>query len=944
MKIKSVLFVCAAFAFATAWAGEGFAERVLYSKAGATATHLVWPFGGEQPVVALDFGAKTVGGYAIIRVKSFTPQGRNAEGDIVGYPVLRLSYATHPDGLSKTGCFTRRDCAHYLGPFFDNPVLPANVNRFETYTITHTGTYVAPLVQGQERYVRLQLETPGTSVELEPLEIRNVGVHATDPVVGSFRCSDERINRVWDMGVWTCNLASIPNNDAWRVVAGQLLPRKLERGTCAGLCETASLAGDGAWSMDFSLSENPHHDSAVGLMFRAADKENGLVAIVSQPAYVQLVRVQDGKKTTLAKMVLDGRVVDGAPHRLTAGVKGDLVRVEFDGTRILEQKVSDLSGERFGIYVEKEWWPAVTAYEVRDAKGKRTFFSDFSSADGEGRLAGWDYTRSFRFIADGAKRDRLVWIGDIWWGDRSCYCGYDSTWPYLRESLKLLAYYQTPEGYVWAAPFSEKGPRPASGEFGHFPSDEFCAWYVPIAKDYYLYTADEKTVRETVYPAVCGCLRYLDSLKRPDGLLKQRIETSSNIGSMPPKDPTIRLWTHLVFWRAYVDGAWLATRLGDADHAAQWTARAASLRTAIRTNFRNPKTGVYRRSLDHEGSFLWANSMVLASGFAPSDEALQLVTSLSRTGGSKSHVCAIRGAFEYGYDETAYAMIENGTWVQLSDPTWEGAHCNTECGFLTRKNWWDESHPDTAISGDLTAYVLGVMPVEPGYARFRFAPHVVSRLSYAEGRVPTPHGEIAARWERQGDRVEMSLTVPQGTVATFATRLSRAVTVDGTAYAGGDIGPGRHTIRVSDVTEKSFADASLCAMSATERDNWRTLPRMVFVNDANPDAVFENKVDLGSTFDVHTAELTAGSVNYFPSEIVIDVSTDDKTYVQAAELSQVKHPGEGKKLEIDLRTVGNELRARYLRFRFRHPPARANTSNDVWYNVNLPAARIKVGK
>ena len=176
--------------------GDGLPQKVLYAKGGATPTRLDWTFGGEQPVVALDYGGRTVGGYAVIKVKSFRPQGRDTDGNAIGYPVLRLSYATHPDGLTATGDFTRRNCIHYLGPYFDNPVLPANVNRHETYTVTRTGTYVAPLVQGQERYVRVQLETPGTAVELEPVEIRNVGVHATEPPRGAFRCSDERLNRV----------------------------------------------------------------------------------------------------------------------------------------------------------------------------------------------------------------------------------------------------------------------------------------------------------------------------------------------------------------------------------------------------------------------------------------------------------------------------------------------------------------------------------------------------------------------------------------------------------------------------------------------------------------------------------------------------------------------------------------------------------------------------
>ena len=940
-----VLGLTLAFSLSATAAAPGFPQGVLYAKGGATPTKLEWSFGGEQPIVALDYGPDTVGGYAVIKVKSYRAQGRNADGQEVGFPVLRLSYATHPDGLSATGCFTRRGCAHYLGPYFDNPVLPANVNRHETYTITHAGTYVAPLVQGQERYVRVQLETPGTAVEMEPVEIRNVGVHSEEPIKGAFRCSDERMNRVWEMCVKTCNLASIPNNDAWRIVEGRLLPRKLERGTAAGLSETGALDGDGSWSIDFALSANPHHDSAVGLLFRAADKENGLVAVVSQPAYVQLLRLQDGRKTVLAKMVLDEKLVDGVRHRLTADVKGGRVAIAVDGVKILDEPVDGFAGGRFGVYVEKEWWPEIDAYEVVDAKGRTVFRDDFTRTDREGRVFGWDCTRSFKFIADGAKRDRLVWIGDIWWGDRTCYCGYGPEWPYLRESLKLLAYYQTPEGYVWAAPFSERGPRPKAGEFGHFPSDEFCAWYVPIVRTYYLYTGDRKTVAETFYPAVRGCLGYLDTLARPDGLCDQPMRSSSNVASMDPKDPTIRLWTHLVFWRAYVDGAWLAGRFGDAADAARWEARAKSLEAAIRTNFRDAKTGRYLRRLGDKSPWGGAwGGMPLACGFATREESLGLATIMPLDGGSKAHLGNIRGAFDYGFDEKAFAMLENGTWPKLADPKWEGAHCCTECGFLTRSNWWDESHPDTAVSGDMTAYVLGVRPVEPGYAAFRFEPHVVSKLTFAEGVVPTPHGDIRARWERKGERVVATLSVPAGTTATFGTRLSKTVTLDGAAYAGGAIGPGEHEIVVAGVTADAFRDPSLWATPVAGGETWHALPSVESIPDGNPEAVFEVNADLGSALDVRAAELTAGAEANFPAEIRIDVSVDGKTFAKAAELTGARYPGWGKKIVLDLRTVGSDLAGRYVRFRFRHPPARKNGSGDVWYRVGLPGLRLKVGK
>jgi hypothetical protein len=45
---------------------------------------------------------------------------------------------------------------------------------------------------------------------------------------------------------------------------------------------------------------------------------------------------------------------------------------------------------------------------------------------------------------------------------------------------------------------------------------------------------------------------------------------------------------------------------------------------------------------------------------------------------------------------------------------------------------------------DLVAYVLGITPEEPGYARVRVAPRL-GRLREAAGAVPTPHGLVEVR-------------------------------------------------------------------------------------------------------------------------------------------------------------------------------------------------------
>ena len=893
---------------------------VLYTKGGATPTRLSWMVGGEQPVVALDYGGETVGGFAIVKVKSFSG---------IVPPVLRLSYATHPDGLSETGCFTRRGCIHYLGDTFDNPVLPANVNRFETYTITRTGTYVAPLIQGQLRYVRVQLDTPGTTVELEPLEIRNVGSHSVEPIVGSFACSDERVNRTWTMSVRTTRLATIPNSDGWRVVDGKLLPRWIERGSPAGLCETARQGGDGAWTVGFSLAANPHHDSALGLMFRAADVDNGLVAVISQPAVCRLYRRQNGVNALLAQMVLDRRIVDGEPCELTARVEKGLVSASFNGERIVSAALpADLSGDRFGLYVEKEWWPVVTSYAVADAEGARVFGEDFSQADAEGRLPGWDYAKTFPFIADGAKRDRLVWSGDLWWTSRNAFYGLPPHSPYFRDSLDLLAHYQTPEGFIWPAPFATRGKRPGPREFGYFPSDEFSAWFAALVREYHLFTGDEKGLRR-LYPAVKANLGYFDRLRDDKGLVDQPLETSANCSCLKASDPHIRSYTQLVIWKAYHDGARLAEQVGDEDSACSWRARADELAAAIRRYLWNAEMGKFRFSLDRERGWAGANGIALAFGFATPDEALSLAAKLPLNGTDKFHLAGLRGRFAYGFNESAFAMLEGGTWFALSDPSWAGAQCCTECGFLTKNGFWDESHPDTAAAGVITEFLLGVAPVEPGYRVFRFDPHFVSRLTFAHGEVPTPKGTVRASWKRDGTKVSCRLEVPEGTTADVP-RLGRR------------LDSGTHDFSFGLDGKTAFADVSLCAAVSSEGDEkWLTAPPPASTWDTDPEHEFRQTIDLGSVVDVGALEITAGNRSFFPSKLRVEVSQDGVSYETCREFPELSWPGEDANFTVEMKGVGGSTLARYVRLVMRHPEGRADAALGRCYEAKFRQVRVR---
>ncbi|MGN0846010.1 MAG: alpha-L-rhamnosidase C-terminal domain-containing protein [Kiritimatiellia bacterium] len=683
----------------------------LFAKGDGKVCTLTWDGAGERPVLALDFGAKSVGGYAVFEVT-----GRDA----ARAPVLRLAYANHPDGLGEKGCFWRETSARYLGPTFDIPVLPGNINRHELYSIGRTGTFVAPLIQGQERYVRVQLDTPG-SVTLDSLEIENAEVFSAEPRAGSFACSDARATRLWDISVWTCQLASFPNHDAWKKVAGRILPRKLEQAAGDVWCRRAA-AADGEFAITYEFDANPH--------FPAGTFE----------------------------VLVDGR----------------RVKVTQDATNAVRTvSVPVKKGARIGLAVPKESWPVILSMKVagRDLMD----------------LADWEFARTLPYTADGAKRDRLIWSGDLWWAERNMFYGFGPKSIYMPGSVKMLAFNRTPAGYVHASPYAERSVRPPDGDYGPFGSDEFAAWFILVAWDHLLYTADVETLRG-VWPDVVALMGYLNAHRRADGIFEQRRETSKHAAGLVFGGTSLhhRSFMNILLWKTLRDAASIARALGHAAEAAAWEADADRFAPVVRKAFWVEEKGHFALSAEERRMGFEANALALAVKFATPGEAARIMPQLVRTSHGKFQALAARGKFEYGDAAGGLKAIEDHNWYKLLDPAWKGAQTVTECMGLNRSGWGDESHPDTAIAGIFSAYVLGVVPTEPGFRRFAVRPQPAG-LTWAEGVVPTPHGEIRLRWDRDGAGLAVSLGVPAGTTADFAFGATART-----------FGPGEHTFKANE--------------------------------------------------------------------------------------------------------------------------------------------------
>lgn len=533
----------------------------------------------------VDFGPDATAGYAAFSVRSVAGAPTGA--------VVRVAYANHPDRMTERGDFWHETRADYLGKDVLLPIAPSSTDRFELYPVKSPGEVRSKVQQGLVRYARISVDTPGAQVEIDGFRLENRATYSEEPVVGSFSCSDARLDALWKASVRTCQLSAIPKR---------------------------------------------------------------------------------GDETLCA------------------------------------------------------------------------------------------------YLSDGAKRDRLVWSGDLWWADINMYAAYASGSPYMPGSLKMLALAQTPEGYVQACPYPETKTSPAAGEYGPFASDEFAAWFVPVLRNYALYTGDTELTRK-LYPTMVKLVDYLAAHTK-DGVFIQRRETCKNAGALRFGASSLhrRAYMQILLWKTLVDAADVAAWLDEPAFAARCRAEAAKIAEVTRREFKDRDGASFVFSLEDRSYSADANALALAVGFVSAADAAAIAPRIPRNWHGKFQALAARGRFAYGFGDLALKSLEEHGFFTIVDPGWKGCRTTYECMDVKMPGWGDEAHPDTAVAGLLTAYVLGVRPLTPGYGTFVFEPAAPAGVTWAKGVVPTPKGPIVAEWRRENGKIKRTLSAPAGLTEASLTR------------------------------------------------------------------------------------------------------------------------------------------------------------------------------
>ncbi len=240
--------------------------------------------------------------------------------------------------------------------------------------------------------------------------------------------------------------------------------------------------------------------------------------------------------------------------------------------------------------------------------------------------------------------------------------------------------------------------------------------------------------------------------------------------------------TDLFIIKGVREAVFLLRSLGDTANADKYTAWADTLTGAARTHLADANTGTYSDRVQ-------GNAMAVYSGVATPEQQAKIYQSVLQAGTpawqppvagdlSGAEVISpyyghyvLRAYSQMGQPQAGIDLIRRywgdmltrtGTtgWEQF-DPSFS-RDMNQD---IARMSYLSLSHGwATGPTSFLTECILGVTPTEGGFKTVTIEPQL-GDLTWAEGTVPTPHGDIHLRAEKDATALTCTLTLPSSITA-----------------------------------------------------------------------------------------------------------------------------------------------------------------------------------
>lgn len=231
----------------------------------------------------------------------------------------------------------------------------------------------------------------------------------------------------------------------------------------------------------------------------------------------------------------------------------------------------------------------------------------------------------------------------------------------------------------------------------------------------------------------------------------------------------------------------LAKRMGQTARAKQWNKLADDLIAAINKHLWSEKKQAYYDCIHKDGK--------PSTVFSQQTQTAAYISGVAS--GKRGQRCrsivekAPRGFVPAGSPFFMFfvleGMVREGRFQELVDTIRSYWSRQIAAGATT---YWEMYYPgpgrktrshchgwSAAPTFFLSQHVLGVQPLEPGYAKVLVSPQPAG-LTWAHGRVPTPQGTVEISWTREKSAFTLNLTLPAKMPVRLELPVSGKVTVE----------------------------------------------------------------------------------------------------------------------------------------------------------------------
>ena len=229
----------------------------------------------------------------------------------------------------------------------------------------------------------------------------------------------------------------------------------------------------------------------------------------------------------------------------------------------------------------------------------------------------------------------------------------------------------------------------------------------------------------------------------------------------------------------------MAAVLGKDSEARAFETKASTFRKAFNETFFDEERGVYVDGIGTDHASLHSNMMPVYCGLV--DDAQ--MPSVARFIQSRGLRCSIFGAqvlmeavYAAGLEDYGLSLLTSGDLRSWYNTIRTGSTITIEAWDDSFKPNQDWNHIAGAAPGNIIPFrLMGVTPLEPGFAKVRIEPHI-GNLSFAKLKLPTIRGNITMDIETAGDGKSMTVSLPANMEAEIC-------------LPGGEVhqtGPGKH--------------------------------------------------------------------------------------------------------------------------------------------------------